>query len=422
MYSSNYSKPEKFNDARDWFFDKRFGMFIHWGVYALTEWHEQQLWRTDITREEYEQLMYQFNPIEFDPDKWIDIAQSAGMEFMCFTTKHHDGFCMWDTKYTEYNIMNTPYNKDILKMLTDACARRGMDFGIYYSLPDWHHPNYPNKGRHHEMLFPRDTDEVDEDQYLEYVQNQVRELCENYGTITQFFWDVNVANFYKPEINDMIRTLQPKAIINNRGPSAGDYTTPERHVPEGGVFDKRVMAINSIGKESWSYRKDEDYYSHKFLMQSIDKIMAMGGNYMLNVGPTALGNISDEYTEALNKIGAWYSNIREAFDGAEPSSYILGNDTGMNAETGTSRYDSVLLTKKDRSIYVHVYQDLQSSGVMLHPLNNLPKRAVVLNNGQEIKSIVDVVPWRYQDRPALRLVNVPVNEITDEPIVIRLDF
>ncbi|MBT3272370.1 MAG: glycoside hydrolase, partial [Spirochaetales bacterium] len=266
---------QRFNDPRDWFFEKRFGMFIHWGIYAIPAWHEQVLWRSDITRTDYEKLISEFNPVKFNPEQWLDVLQDAGMEYLCFTAKHHDGFCMWDTTYTDYNIMNTPYKKDILAKLAKACHKRGVNLGIYYSLPDWHHPNCPNWSRHHEMFGPRAEDDPDEMKYLEYVRNQVRELCTNYGAIHEFFWDVNVAGYSDPSFNNMIRELQPQAVINNRGPDPGDYSTPERHVPEGLEFSTPTEAVNSVGRESWGYRKDEDYYSNKFLMQSMDRVLAM---------------------------------------------------------------------------------------------------------------------------------------------------
>lgn len=141
----------RFKDGRDVFFERRFGLFIHWGLYAIPAWHEQILWRGGMKRKEYERFINEFNPTKFDPDMWLDLAEQAGMQYICFTAKHHDGFCMWNTKHTRYNIMNTPYGRDVLGTLADACGRRNFPLGIYYSCPDWHHLHYPNQGRHHEM-------------------------------------------------------------------------------------------------------------------------------------------------------------------------------------------------------------------------------------------------------------------------------
>jgi alpha-L-fucosidase len=406
-----------FCDERAETFKMRFGMFIHWGIYALTEWHEQALWRREMRRSTYEQLIQRFDPSAYDPNAIIDAAESAGMEYIVITTKHHDGFCMWDTKETDYNIMNTPYGKDVCKMLADACAERGMGLGFYYSLPDWNHPTYPNKGRHHEMFGPRLDDDPDEEKYLDFVEKQVRELCSNYGRLVQFFWDVNVAELYRPELNEMIRELQPGILIDDRGPGPGDFVTPERHVPEGMAFDKPTIAVQSMGRESWSYRYDEDYYSHRHLMSSIDKILAMGGNYQLNIGPKPDGTVAPEDIEGLNRIGKWYAKVKEAFENTEPCTYLI-EEQGMNKV----RYDQVLLTRKNGSIYVHAYDSLETSGIMLHPFKTLPRTAVLLNDGREVKTTVDITPWRWKSRPALRIVGLPVNEIPDEPLVVRLDF
>lgn len=407
----------KFNDSRDWFLDKKLGMFIHFGLYSIGGWHEQDQWRREIPREDYEKLIDKFNPTEFDPHKWIDAAESAGMEFLCITTKHHDGFCLWDTKYTDFNVMNSPYKKDIIKMTSDACHERGMGFGVYYSLPDWHNKYYPTQGRHHEIYMPRETDEPSTEKYLEYVKNQVVELCTNYGEINQFFWDVNVAEFNDPSINNLIRKLQPGALINDRGPSKGDFTTPERTVPYDGCFKEPVMSIQSMGRESWGYRIDEDYYTHKFLMQSIDKSLVMGGNYELNIGPKPDGTFAKEDIDACNAIGEWYKKVKESYKDIDLSCKLNADCDGS-----TIGYDNCGITISDNTMYLHINKDLQTCGLMLAPIDILPKEAIILNTGESVKCIVDIVPWRYTKNPALRLAKIPVNKILDEPIVIKLKF
>ncbi len=411
----------KFNDGRDWFFQKRFGMFIHWGLYSIPAWHEQILWRGNMSRREYEQLINEFNPVKFDPDLWLDQLEKVGMEFICLTTKHHDGFCLFDTEYTDYNIMNTPYQKDIVAVLAEACHRRGTPLGLYYSIPDWHHQNYPNLGRHHEMFGPRSGDEPDQDKYLDYVKNQIHELCSNYGEIHQIFWDVNVLEWEEEEVNEMIRSLQPAAIINDRGPGQGDFKTPERHVPDGKQFNTPTMAVQSMGRESWGYKEDEDYYSNKYIMQSIDKIMAMGGNYMLNVGPKPDGVIADQDIEGLNKIGSWYNSISEAFTDTVPASTLVDKDE-MTIGAKTVVRDEVLLTKKGNTVYVHLPEDLQSSAVILKPLDIMPTKVTLLNNGQELEARVDITPWHWREKPYLRIRNLPVNELSDTVMVIKLEF
>lgn len=411
----------RFHDKRDLFFDRRFGLFIHWGLYAIPAWQEQLLWRTDHSRKEYEKLIDEFNPINFDPDKWLDIAEEAGMEYICFTTKHHDGFCMWDTNYTNYNIMNTPYGEDILAKLAEACHRRKMPLSLYYSCPDWHHPNYPNQGRHHEMFGPRNGDDPDIEKYYEFVKSQVRELCSNYGDIYQFFWDVNVADYHDESINEMIRSLQPGILINDRGPGEADYFTPERHVPKTQGFTRPTEANQSLGRESWGYKKDEDYFSNKYIMQSIDQILSMGGNYLLNVGPKADGSLTEENISSLKIIGNWFNTIKESYYDTYPATYLIEDDLVEMAGQKVVR-DYVLLTRRKNTIYVHLSKDPQSSSILLKPLNKLPRKATLLNNNQLLECKVDVTPWHWKEKPYLRIRNIPVNEITNSVMIIKLEF
>ncbi|TVY10055.1 alpha-L-fucosidase [Paenibacillus cremeus] len=413
----------RFKDARDVFFERRFGLFVHWGLYAIPAWHEQILWRGKTKRKDYEQLIHQFNPEQFDPDEWLDMAEQAGMQYICFTTKHHDGFCMWNTKYTDYNVMNSAYGKDILGMLAEACARRNFPLSLYYSCPDWHHPNYPNQGRHHEMFGPRPGDEPDIDLYYAFVRNQIRELCTNYGPIYQLFWDVNVAEHYDPSLNEMVRELQPGILINDRGPGKGDYSTPERHVPEGGAFKTPTEACQALGRESWGYKTDEDYYSHKFIMQSMDKIMAMGGNYLLNVGPMPNGKIAPENQEALGRIGTWYHSVKEAFLNTVPASdMVFRDEIVMEGSARRMVRDEVLLTRNGNTLYVHLYKDTQSNSIVLKPLDILPRRATLLNDGRTLEASVDHIPWAWREKPYLRIRHLPVNELTDTVMVLKLEF
>ena len=407
----------KFHDGRDWFFEKRFGLFVHWGLYALTGWHEQMEWRGRMPRREYDKLIDRFNPVHFDPEQWLDDMQEAGMEYLCFTTKHHDGFCMFDTQYTDFNIMHTPYKKDIVGMLSEACRKRNIPFGIYYSIPDWHHKNYPNAYRHHEMFGPRPTDEPDEDLYFEYVRNQMRELLTNYGEISQVFWDINVLEHYDPSFNEMIRRLQPNCVINDRGPDAGDFSTPERHVPDGFSFKRPTEAVQSLGRESWGYKTDEDYYSCKYLMRSIDKILAMGGNYKLNVGPMPDGRWSEKDRAILKKLGSWYGRCKEAFGDAQPATTML-----VQSPNYANPRDDVLLTRRGNDIYVHACNDLQTSAIILRPLIQQPVRATLLNNGQELETGVDLVPFFWREKPYLRIRGLPVDTLSDEVLVVKLEF
>ena len=407
----------RFNDGRDWFFERRFGMFVHWGLYAIPAWHEQDQWRRDVPRKEYAKLAQQFNPVKYDPEAWLDLAEAAGMEYICITAKHHDGFCLWDTAETDYNVMNAPYGKDILRMLADACHRRDFPLSFYYSVVDWYHPNYPNQNRSHELVGPEEGDEPDFDRYKEFLRNQGRELCTQYGELHGFWWDMNVTGDRDPSINDMIRSLQPKAVINNRGFDEGDYGTPERDYDAsiGGVraYEKLTEHCQAVGRESWGYREEEDYYADRYLMQSVDRALTKGANYLLNVGPMLDGTIAPENDRTLRKIGGWYHAVKEAFDGTEPASDMVDNR-------------DVLLTRKGNTLYVHLSEEMRLTRVLLRPITSMPRRATLLNTGEEVEARVEYVPSQFLERQNrkefLRLRNLPVNELLDTVLVVKLEF
>lgn len=392
------------------FHERRFGLFVHWGIYALPAWHEQVQMRRPVARDAYAALAAQFNPVKYSPDAWLDMAEAAGMQYVCFTAKHHDGFCMWDTAFTDYGIMHTPYGRDVLGMLAEACRRRNIGLCLYYSIPDWHHPNAP-KGGSHELLVPGPGDEPDEDRYIEYVRNQVRELCSRYGRILGFFWDIPPRR-QEPSLNRLIRELQPGIMINDRGYDKGDYDTPERTVPQGKRFMRATEANQSVGRQSWGFRENEDYYSRKLLMRSIDTIMAMGGNYLLNVGPRADGTIPPEAEASVRRVGEWYVKVREGLT-AEPASDSL-------------KRDDVMLTRRGNSLYVHFHKDPEAVGIHLNPLAERPLRASVLNTGRELAATIERVPTlsippRYHT-PCLHLRGIPADEQADEILVLKLEF
>ena len=400
---------ERFGDGRDWFFEKRFGLFVHWGVYAVPGWHEQVQWRKNIPRREYVELIHEFNPVSFDSDAWLDLMADAGMQYICLTSKHHDGFCLWDTGHTDFNVMRSPYGRDIIRMLADACHRRSVPLCLYYSCADWNHPSYPNQGRHHELPGPEEGDEPDLGKYVEFLRAQVRELCTNYGEIHGIWWDMNVPKHRDPTINGMIRSLQPNAVVNDRGYDDGDFGTPERHVPDGRRFERPTEACQSLGVHSWGYKKDEDFFSDVHLMQSIDKIMAMGGNYLLNVGPRADGTIQPEFVSTLRSIGRWYASVREAFEGTQPASELTANG-------------DVLLTRKATTLYVHFFRPPAATGAVLRPLSVLPARATLLNTGQELEVRVDRGARMWHEPEYLRICGLPVNDMQDTVMVAKLEF
>ncbi|MCE5240022.1 alpha-L-fucosidase [bacterium] len=402
-----------FGDGRDWFFEKRFGMFVHWGIYAVAGWHEQMQWRGRVPRAEYVKLAERWNPVKFDPDAWLDLAEEVGMRYLCLTTKHHDGFCLFDTKLTDFNTMNTPYGRDLVGMLAEACHRRDFPLCLYYSCADWHQPNYPNEGRHHELP-PQPGDEPDLMKYLDFLRGQVRELCTNYGKIHGFWWDMNVPQHVDPSINQLIRDLQPGIVINNRGYDEGDFGTPERDYDPSGeevlTFDRPTEACQSVGLESWGWRVDEDYYTDRHLIRSIDRYLARGANYLLNVGPTGEGEIAPVQQDILRRVGHWYNTVQESLLDVEPASALTENR-------------QVLLTRRGNTVYVHLHRDPVTDAVKLKPIQTPPVRATLLNDGRPVECAVDVLPSEHVTQtPCLHLKRLPVNELCNEVLVVKLEF
>lgn len=392
---------------------KRFGMFIHWGIYALSGFQEQYQYRKSISRSEYVKLAEQFNPTEYNPDEWVRLAKNAGVSYICFTTKHMDGFCMWDTVYTTFNIMNTPYGRDTLSLLAEACERHGISLSLYYSLPDCHHPNAYNPLSTHQML-PEPGDNPDNVLYREYVKNQITELMTRYGKIYTLFWDIP-PNINDPSMNEYVRSLQPGILINNRGYDEGDFATPERSVPEGSCFENLTEACQSVGKQSWGYRIDEDFYTDRFLCGSMDKICVMGGSYLLNAGPMPNGMISEPYADKIRTIGDWYRRVEESFDRDR-----IPEDIYQCSEAITVR--------RKNYIYLHCNAQLESSGLSLKKMTVLPKSVILLNTCEPLKFGIDTLPDDFDGSknsmhtPSLHIYNIPADALSNEVIVIKIEI
>ena len=383
------------------------------GLYAVRGFHEQEQYRDFIPSKEYVKYINDFNPTKYNPKEWVRIAKETGFDYITFTTKHHDGFCMWDTAYTDFKITNTPYGKDVLKMLAEECEKQGMGLSLYYSCPDWHHPNYLNTIGHHEIDEIKEGDNPNEALYIEYVKNQLRELLTGYGKIQSFFWDIPPKTRDK-SLNELIRSLQPGIFINNRGYDEGDFSTPERMSADGASFDGLCEACDSVGKESWGYRINEDYHSKLYLTSSIDTYMSMGANFVLNVGPDEKGNIPKYSKEILKKVGAWYEKIKEALF-ALPVKYEWASKQGFFA------------TRKDNTLYLHFKNPPTSSGFIIREASSLPKKATVLNTSGELCVSWDKIPSLFNGKKeslkeVCHIYGIPVDELSSEAVIIKLEF
>ena len=397
---------QELSGAKHWFHEKRFGLFVHWGIYAIAGIHEQEQWRLKVPAADYRKYAAEFNPVKFDPAQWLDLAQETGMEYLVFTAKHHDGFCMWNTRETDYNIMNTPYGKDVLRMLADECAKRNFPLEFYYSCVDWHHPAYPNLGRHHEI--ETDPRHHDMDAYMAFLKRQIRELCTGYGPVHGIWWDMNVPKLMDPSVEELIASLQPAAVLNNRGYGPGDFSTPERdyQAEAAAPFEKPTEACESVGQQSWGYRRDEDYYSVREIERKIALNIALGGNYLLNAGPDASGRFPEKAKSILHRIGRWYKTVSSALT-AKPC-------PGLINVPGT------LCTGEGRELNLILLDPPRGESLRLGGLKKMPRRAVLLNSGTELTPTmgpdIQLLP------PALTLRHLPVDRMNDEIQVIRLSF
>ena len=325
----------------------RLGMFIHWGPASLTG--EELSWSRgkQVPAMQYDELYKRFNPTEFNADQWVAIAKAGGMKYIVLTTKHHDGFCLWDTKHTDYNIMRTPFKRDVVKELADACRRAGIEFGAYYSVSDWHHSSGPNQsatgGRKDSDLNVYDT----------YLQAQVSELISQYGPLLTVWFDVPHSygeDRGKPMV-DRLRKLQPGLLINNRAYSArgtgrgtglqkgvGDYLTPEKII---GSFEldqpwETCMPLC----EQWAWRPDDRMKSLAECVALVLRTIGGDGNLLLNVGPMSTGKIEPRQAERLKEMGAWLSKHAAAIYGTRGGPWKPA--------------EHLLSTRRDDKIYLHL--------------------------------------------------------------------
>ena len=329
------AKPE----ALEAWKDLRFGMFIHWGPVSLTGQEISWSRGKNVPLEEYDNLYKRFNPVKFNADEWVSIAKAAGMKYMVLTTKHHDGFCLWDTKFTDYNIMNTPFKRDIVGELAEACRKQGIKFGAYYSQVDWHHPDSPFSGCRGQTI----RDKYDMDAYEQYALNQTRELIEKYGPLVTIWNDIPTFGYQNRGVSTIrtIRVLQPDILVNDRTGSGGDYGTPEQKIGGFNIKTPWESCMTVSSKNAWAWGGKNDGVKD-FATCLLFLIGAAGGdgNILLNVGPTPEGEIATEQRELILKVGGWLEKYGES---------IYATRGGPYKPT-----QNLACTHKGNTVYLHV--------------------------------------------------------------------
>jgi len=397
------SPPRPDDQRTAWYREAKFGMFIHWGPYSLASveasWPIMEPAEWHISESEYVSLFRRFNPTNYDPQAWIALAKAAGQRYIVFTTKHHDGFCMFDSALTDYKITNTPYGKDVTAMLASAAHEAGMPLGFYYSPPDMHHPGYRDTAKPVKDSWQGDPSRPQWPTYLDYMDGQLRELLTRYGPIAIVWFDgLDHAERYDGRrFEKLIHQLQPAALMNDRIGLPGDFATPEQSVPDRipTKDDARTLEGTRIGQtrqstsapapvnfqmwetcetlnNTWAYnRNDRKFKSVKELIRELVDVASKGGNFLLNVGPTPEGTIQPEFVERLRAIGDW---MRINGDSIYGTTYgpLQGLPYGKT-------------TAKGKTVYLHVFDWPAKPQLIVPGLASHVKQVAVLATGERVR-------------------------------------
>ncbi len=413
MYQFN---REEYDKRMQWYLDARFGMFIHWGLYAIPARGEWVRSTEKMPEEEYMPFFREFNPVDFDPQKWAKAAKAAGMKYAVLTSKHHDGFCLFDSRLTDFKSTNTPFGRDIVREFLEAFRAEGLKVGLYFTLLDWHHPDYPHYGdAHHPMRDnpQENNDGRDFNRYLDYLHGQVRELCTNYGKLDIMWFDFSYGEgenamrgekWRGAELASMVRELQPGIILDNRlevsgegfgslwegdpKPYHGDFVSPEQIIPPNGLLDKQgrdlcwEACVTMNG--NWGYCALDNYYKPaSMLIKKLVECVSKGGNLLLNVGPDARGNIPPQSMKILTEIGQWMAKNSESVYGC--------------GKAGMPKPDCGRITRKGNTLYYHLFEN--TIGAM--PLPGVSQEQIEsvrwLATGGEIKLANSWITNNYPD-------------------------
>ncbi|HTC82812.1 MAG TPA: alpha-L-fucosidase [Rhizomicrobium sp.] len=372
-----------------WWHDAKFGMFIHFGLYAAHGRHEWAMEDEAIPVADYQKFTAGFNPAPGSPRKWAQLAKAAGMKYMVLTSKHHEGFCNWDTKLTNYNAVNFGPKRDVIKEYVEAARDEGLRVGFYYSLMDWHHPDGARC----------QDDPQARRRFVDYTHGLIRELLTNYGKIDILWYDVSwpldAEGWESEKMNQMVFALQPDIIVNNRNRLAGDFSTPEQTIraETGGRAWESCMTLN----DSWGFqRADDNWKTPRTVIRNLISCARDGGNYLLNIGPEPDGSIPPESIRILTEVGAWMKTGGRTIYGADPCQ--------------VSRNTYANFTRAGNSLYMHVHF-WPGSDVSISGLRQKVTSASILKTGQRVnvsqdgfRTLLTGLPAKAPDSPVTSLV------------------
>lgn len=411
-----------------WFREARFGMFIHWGLYSIPARGEWVRSDEQMPESEYMPYFDEFNPRDYNPRAWAKAAREAGMQYLVLTAKHHDGFCLFDSQYTDFKSTNTKLGRDIVRDFVEAVRAEGLRVGLYFTLIDWHHPDYPHYGdRYHPMRnHPECSNENrDFNRYLEYMFNQAREICSNYGKLDLLWFDFSYDHmrgetWRATEFMEMVRSLQPNVIIDNRlevsgegfgslhdcrpTPYHGDFVTPEKFIPPQGILDVEgnpmLWEVCATMNNNWGFNGTDPFYKPaSMLIKKLVECVSKGGNMILNVGPDAQGNIPPQSQAILRDIGRWMHDNAESI-------YGCGRSELPRPEFGR-------ITQKDKTLYFHMYENTMGPVPLLGLRAEDVAGIRLLSTGQEIPVSTS---WVHSDYPDIVFADLGPNPVLPDPV------
>ncbi|MCO6498267.1 MAG: alpha-L-fucosidase [Chitinophagaceae bacterium] len=396
-FAQEYTPAPENLEARQQFQDNKFGMFIHWGLSSILGDGEWVMNNRKISVKDYSRLLPAFDPHNFDAAKWVGAAKSAGMKYIVFITRHHDGFSNWDTKYSDWKITNTPYGKDVLRQLADECKKQGIQLGLYYSTLDWYRDDYPYEtGR--TGKFSGRTKKSDYDHYLQFMKNQLTELLTNYGPVMSIWldghWDQTNVEGSKDmssrldwrynELYAHIHNLQPSVLIGNnhhQTPFPGeDFQMFERDLPgqnKSGLSFQTASDVLPLEtcetmNGSWGFNiTDNNYKSTKDLIHYLVGAAGRNANFLLNIGPMPDGSVQPEFLDTLKEIGKWTAKYGET---------VYGSRGGV-----VDPQDWGVVVSKGKNIYVHVFNKPKENYIFLPEVKEKISKATAFDNGKELK-------------------------------------
>ncbi len=424
------SQPPLDDQARlQWFQDAKFGIFVHWGAYSVIGRHEWARHRFQIPQADYDVYARQFNPVRFNADQWTSLFERAGAKYVVITSKHHDGFGIWRSKVSDYDIEITPYPGDPLKDLAKAAPRHNLRLGFYHSIMDWHHPAYRPR-RAWESKDPNAGG--DNNAYVDYMKAQLRELLTGYGDVAVLWfdgeWEHTLANLKRDdEIYSYIRMLQPNTLINDRlyerkPGSRADFGTPEQFVPATGIKspdgkDALWESCVTVNMDSWGYNKYEtNFKTERDLIRMLVEVVSKGGNLLLNIGPKPDGSIQQEFVTRLEAMGDWLQVNGESIYGTKASPFSRLPFFGRATQKDANLYLQVFAWPEDGQLRVPGLKNLVHSAYLLAD----PKKTPLSWRRDGADILIGVPKLAPDDRVsvvALRLDSPPLVE----PFLIRPD-